>query len=157
MSQPFRIHVPIAFAQPTWVSAVLAGQEPKTTSDTPSTASGGGQAPAPGTATPGGADPARPPQGQCSNEPMLWLMPLFLLLMYFMVMRPEQKRRKEQQALLASIKQGDRVVTLSGMHGVIARLTETTVTLRVDTVEITFDRSAIARIERGDAKAPAKA
>ncbi|MCK5940972.1 MAG: preprotein translocase subunit YajC [Planctomycetes bacterium] len=79
---------------------------------------------------------------------MLYMMPLFLVLMYFFMIRPEQKRKKEQQSLLASIKQGDTVVTISGMHGVVSALTDKTVTLRVDTVNMTFDRSAVARIER---------
>lgn len=85
---------------------------------------------------------------------MMIYMGVFLALMYFMVMRPEQKRRKEQQALMASIKQGDRVVTAGGMHGIVTKLTEKTVTLRVDTVQMTFDRVAIARVERDDAPAP---
>ncbi|MFY9345722.1 MAG: preprotein translocase subunit YajC, partial [Planctomycetota bacterium] len=85
---------------------------------------------------------------------MLIYMGVFLALMYFMVMRPEQKRKKEQQALLSSVKQGDRVVTTAGMHGVITKLTDKTVTLRVDTVQITFDRAAIARVERDDAATP---
>ena len=80
---------------------------------------------------------------------MLWMMPAFLVIMYFFMIRPEQKRKKEQQNLLASIKQGDQVVTISGMHGEVSSLTDKTVTLRVDTVNMTFDRSAVARIERG--------
>ena len=73
---------------------------------------------------------------------------MFLVLMYFFMIRPEQKRKKEQQNLLASIKQGDAVVTISGMHGEVSSLTDATVTLRVDTVHMTFDRSAVARIVR---------
>jgi preprotein translocase subunit YajC len=77
-------------------------------------------------------------------------MAVFLGLMYFMVLRPEQKRRKEQQNLLSSVKQGDRVVTLGGMHGIVTKLTEKTVTLRVDSVHMVFDRVAIARVERDE-------
>ena len=67
--------------------------------------------------------------------------------------RAEQKRRKQQTSLLASIKQGDNVVTASGMHGVVSRMTEKTVTLRVDTIEMTFDRTAVGRIVRDEADA----
>ena len=76
------------------------------------------------------------------------MMPAFLAMMYFLMIRPEQKRKKEQQNLLASIKQGDNVVTISGMHGEVSSMTDNTVTLRVDTVHMTFDRSAVGRIER---------
>lgn len=157
MSQPTRFHIPIAFVLPNHLGVALAGQEPKSTPDVRS-GEPGSQAPA-GTGGTTGAAP-KPPQGQpaapCGGDPMVWMIPLFLVLMYFMMIRPEQRRRKEQQALLASVKQGDRVVTVSGMHGVVGRLTEKTVTLRVDTIEITFDRSAVARIERGDTSSPGK-
>ena len=91
------------------------------------------------------------PQGG-GFSPIL-IMVAFIALMYFMMIRPEQKRKKEQQNLLASIAQGDKVVTISGMHGVVSALTDKTVTLRVDTVNMTFDRSSVARIERDDAAA----
>lgn len=155
MSPPTSFHVPIAFARPLHRSAAFVGQEPKTTTDTPSGGPGGPQEP---TSTGGGPDTPRqqPPQGPCGGDPVVWMIPLFLVLMYFMMIRPEQRRRKEQQALLASIKQGDRVVTVSGMHGRVGRLTEKTVTLQVDSIEITFDRSAVARIERDEAAPPGK-
>jgi preprotein translocase subunit YajC len=143
---PNHFFVPLAFA---------TTQEPKQAADTPA-----GVAPAagPGSGSSAGA-PQQPAPGQaqspCGTE--MWIMmPAMLLIMYFMVLRPEQKRRKEQQALLASIKQGDRVVTAGGMHGVVAKLTDKTVTLRVDTLHMTFDRVAIARVERDDASTPAK-
>lgn len=123
-------------------------QQPSGTPDTPA-----GPVPAP--SAPGAGTTAPPPgaqagpQQQCGTE--FWIMmPAMLLIMYFMVLRPEQKRRKEQQALLSSVKVGDRVVTAGGMHGVVTKLTDKTVTLRVDTVQATFDRVAIARVERDD-------
>ena len=136
-------------------------QDPSTRSDAPA---GGAAAPQAGGAagpTEGAAGTTAQqgqPQGPCANDGMLWMMPMFLVLMYFFMIRPEQKRKKEQQNLLASIKQGDKVVTISGMHGEVSSLTDATVTLRVDTVNMTFDRSAVARIERepssgGDAAA----
>lgn len=134
--------LPLAFA--------TSAQEPRQAADTPT----GGPQTMPGgqVGGPAGSGSAAPPPA-CGTE--MWIMmPAMLLIMYFLVLRPEQKRRKEQQALLASIKQGDHVVTAGGMHGVVAKLTEKTVTLRVDTLHMTFDRVAIARVERGDGAAP---
>ncbi|MCB9885219.1 MAG: preprotein translocase subunit YajC [Planctomycetes bacterium] len=82
---------------------------------------------------------------------MLMPIGLFLAVMYFMVLRPENKRRKETQAMLSTIKAGDKVVTTGGLHGVIHRLDERTVTLVVDNTKMTFDRAAIGRVDRGDA------
>jgi preprotein translocase subunit YajC len=68
-------------------------------------------------------------------------------IMYFIVIRPQQKQKKEREALLAAIKKGDRVVTTSGIHGTVSGLDEHTVILRVsDQVKLTFDRAAIGRI-----------
>ena len=125
-------------------------QDPSTRSDAPGggaaapTGSQSSTAPTPEAGVNGGAQPQ---QGPCGAE-TLWMMPAFLALMYFLMIRPEQKRKKEQQNLLASIKQGDKVVTVSGMHGEVSSMTDTTVTLRVDTVHMTFDRNAVGRIER---------
>lgn len=134
-------YLPVTFARP---------QDPSTRSDAPAAggspqapSANGGEAVANGGVNPSGQQPA-----PCANDGMLWMMPAFLVIMYFFMIRPEQKRKKEQQNLLASIKQGDQVVTISGMHGEVAALTDKTVTLRVDTVNVTFDRSAVARIER---------
>lgn len=129
-------------------------QDPTSRGDQPA-AGGGGGADTGGQGNvqvPGGPDapPKGQPQGPCADSSMLYMLPVFLLLMYFMMIRPEQKRRKEQQALLSSIKVGDKVVLLSGMHGVVHNLTERTVVLRVDSVNMTFDRSAVARIERDE-------
>ncbi len=134
--------VPVPFART---------QDPSARSDAPA---GGGGAAAPSAAATGQTQEggqAGQPVGPCAGDGMLWMMPLFLVLMYFMMIRPEQKRKKEQQNLLASIAQGDKVVTISGMHGGVSALTDKTVTLRVDTVNMTFDRSSVARIERDDA------
>lgn len=137
------------------LSFAVSTQEPKTGSDTPapSTPQGGAAPTSTGTAAPAGQG-AGGPMGPCGGSDMLIYMGVFLALMYFMVMRPEQKRRKDQQALLSSVKVGDRVVTVGGMHGVVHKLAEKTVTVRVDTVMMTFDRVAIARVERDDAAAP---
>lgn len=144
MLQPTSFLVPLAF-RPT--------QEPKTTSDTPA-----GPAPTPGAAgtTVPGTPQGGPAPSPCGGPETLIYMGIFLALMYFMVLRPEQKRRKEQQALLSSVKQGDHVVTVGGMHGTVAKLTEKTVTLRIDSVNVTVDRVAIARVERDDAAPPAR-
>ncbi|MBL8725654.1 MAG: preprotein translocase subunit YajC [Planctomycetes bacterium] len=84
------------------------------------------------------------------------LIGLFLVVMLFITSRKDSKARKQQAELLASIKQGDRVVTHAGIHGVVHRLEEKTVTLLLDTAQVTFERAAIARVVRDDARADAK-
>ena len=65
---------------------------------------------------------------------------------YFFMIRPQQKKAKEQKELLAAIKKGDEVVTIGGMHGKVYLVDETTVTLDLDKgVKLTFDKSAVSR------------
>lgn len=73
---------------------------------------------------------------------------LILLVMYLLLIRPQQKRQKEHQRMLESLEKGDRVVTSGGIHGEIVGFKERegTVVLKVaDNVKIEISRSAIAR------------
>ncbi|HEU4419116.1 MAG TPA: preprotein translocase subunit YajC [Planctomycetota bacterium] len=119
-------------------------QEPKSASDTPGASTGGS------TAAPGGAGPTPSPQPGGGGDMFFLYMGLIVLALYFMMLRPEQKRKKALQSMLSAIKQGDRVVTVGGMHGTVMSLAEKTVTLRVDTVKMVMDRVAIARVERDE-------
>ena len=60
-----------------------------------------------------------------------FLIPGLFLIMYFVMIRPQQKQMKQQQALLAALKKGDEVVTQSGMFGRIYAITEKTITLEI--------------------------
>jgi len=70
-----------------------------------------------------------------------------ILIFYFMIIRPQQKRAKERQKLLESIKKGDKVITSGGMYGTVAGLDEKTVLVQIaDNVKVKLDRSAITTI-----------
>ena len=80
---------------------------------------------------------------------LLFFAAIFAIF-YFLLIRPQQKQKKERERMLASIKKGDRVVTSSGMHGTVVGLNEHTVVLKVaDQVKLEFDRSAIGRAVEG--------
>ncbi len=70
-----------------------------------------------------------------------------ILIFYFMIIRPQQKRTKERQKLIDSMKKGDKVITSGGMYGTISGLDEKTVLVQIaDNVKVKLDRSAIATI-----------
>lgn len=77
----------------------------------------------------------------------LWvILGVMVLVMYFILYRPQKKRAQEAKNLLGQLQKGDEVVTIGGIHGVIRKLTEDTVVVEVDKgVRMTFSRSAIAR------------
>jgi preprotein translocase subunit YajC len=68
-------------------------------------------------------------------------------IFYFLLIRPQQKQKRERETMLKSLKKGDRIVTSGGLHGTVTGLEETKVVLRVaDQVKLEFDRTAIGRI-----------
>ena len=67
-----------------------------------------------------------------------------ILIMYFLMIRPQQKRQKEHQRMLTELKKGDKVITNGGMHGTITDIAEKTLEVQVaDNVRIRFEKSAI--------------
>ncbi len=71
------------------------------------------------------------------------------LIFYFLIIRPQQKRAKEHQKLIESLKKGDKVITSSGIHGKVVGLDDRTVLLEVDDgVKIKFEKAAIAVVNR---------
>src|SRR5262245_50770471 len=77
---------------------------------------------------------------------LLFFAAIFAIF-YFLLIRPQQRQKKDREAMLTSVKKGDRVVTTSGMHGTVVGLGDQTITLKVaDSVKLDFDRSAVGRI-----------
>ncbi|QGQ95419.1 preprotein translocase subunit YajC [Paenibacillus psychroresistens] len=74
---------------------------------------------------------------------------LMFLVLYFLLIRPQQRRQKTRNSMLSTLKKGDKVVTVGGLHGVIMEMDDDakTVVLRVnDTTKLTFDRSSVNAI-----------
>ncbi|MEB3102035.1 preprotein translocase subunit YajC [Ferviditalea candida] len=72
---------------------------------------------------------------------------LMFAVFYFLLIRPQQKKQKQRNAMLNSMKKGDKVITIGGLHGTITELVDDTVVLKVnDSTKLTFDKSAINAI-----------
>ncbi|MGZ0052755.1 preprotein translocase subunit YajC [Brevibacillus gelatini] len=92
-------------------------------------------------------------------EGLTQFLPIIIMfaIFYFLLIRPQQKKAKQRNAMLAALKKGDRIVTIGGMHGTIQELTDDTVTLRIaHNVNVTFDRGAINNVV-SSSNEPAKA
>ncbi|QIL50605.1 preprotein translocase subunit YajC [Weissella coleopterorum] len=70
----------------------------------------------------------------------------FIALMYFMMIRPQQKTAKKRQNMLNELKPGSEIVTIGGLHGKVDSLDTNTFTLDADGVFLTFERSAIRTV-----------
>ncbi|MCL2243878.1 MAG: preprotein translocase subunit YajC [Treponema sp.] len=70
-----------------------------------------------------------------------------IAIFYLLIIRPQNKKRKETEKMLASVKKGDKIVTIGGVHGTVHSVKESTVIVRVDeNVKMEFQRSAISSI-----------
>ncbi len=75
------------------------------------------------------------------------MMAMMFAIVYFLIIRPQQKQRQERERMLGALKRGDRVVTTGGLFGTVVQATDHTVMLRVsDQVRLEFERSAIGRV-----------
>ena len=78
----------------------------------------------------------------------LWMMIIVMGIFYVVLFLPQQRQRKKTQAMLAALKNGDKVVTTSGIYGTVNGLDGDTVILKIaDQVKIRVLRSAIAQVE----------
>jgi len=86
------------------------------------------------------------------SSAQLILLPLFFVLLYFVMIAPQQKKQKKWQQMLGQLKNGDRVTTNGGIRGVIVSVKDDTVLLRVapDNIKLEFVKSAIAAVTTPD-------
>lgn len=81
-----------------------------------------------------------------SDAGLMSFLPIILLfvILYFLMIRPQMKRSKEQKAMIEALQKGDEVVTAGGVVGRITRLGEQYVTLEIaPNTEIVLQRSAV--------------
>jgi preprotein translocase subunit YajC len=96
------------------------------------------QAPAPA--------PPGPGSGLISILPFVFIF----VIMYYVMLRPQMRRQKEQAKLVSALKTGDRVVTSSGIHGLISNVKDTTVIVKVaDNVKLEMEKTAVTNVVKG--------
>lgn len=69
---------------------------------------------------------------------------LMFVVIYFFMIRPQQKKIKQEKQFEASLKVGDKIVTKSGLHGRISELAETTVVIETMSGKLKMERSALS-------------
>ena len=102
-----------------------------------------------GTATAQESSP--PPTGQSykgGSFGMFLPMILVFVIFYFLMIRPQQKQRKQHLALVQNLKKGDEVVTTAGIHGKIAGVADTVLTVEIaENVRIKMDKTQVASVK----------
>ena len=85
--------------------------------------------------------------GGAANEltSTLIMFGLIFAVFYFLLIRPQQKRQKEHQGMLESLKRGDEIITTGGLHGTIKAVTPQTMRVEISQgVTVTIEKSQIA-------------
>lgn len=94
--------------------------------------------------------------GGAGGNEFLSLLPMvgIFIVFYFLLIRPQQKRAKEQKVMMEALQKGDEVVTAGGMVGKVVKLDDNYVTLQVGgSTEIAFQRNAVtALLPKGSLK-----
>lgn len=86
-----------------------------------------------------------------ASEGLASLVPLVLIMVifYFLLIRPQQKRAKEHQTMVSELKRGDKIVTGGGIHGTINKVSDHTLDIEVaDNVIITVQRDTITSLKK---------
>ena len=85
---------------------------------------------------------------------IFWIVGLGAL-MYFMMIRPQQKQKKERASMMDNLKKGDRVITVGGIYGIVRGVKEERVTLEIASeIYVQFTKNAIGTVTKTDTKAP---
>ncbi len=99
---------------------------------------------------------AAPDGGDGQQSPMFmfgWLA-IMIMIFYFILIRPQQRKEKERRALLSAIKSGDRVLFSGGIIGVVTNVQEKTFTIKIaDKVKVEVSRGAVTHVldkEKGE-------
>ncbi|MEO5969131.1 MAG: preprotein translocase subunit YajC [Bdellovibrionia bacterium] len=118
----------------------------------------GGSAFADGPAIPAGSSPLSNAVAPAANQQpagFMAFMPFLLMfgVLYFLILRPQQKKLKDQQQMLTSLKHGDEIVTTSGILGKVTGITDKVVTVEVaDNVKVKMLKSQVSQVIKGSVK-----
>ena len=88
-------------------------------------------------------------QGSGGGSPMslIFMIIAIFAVMYFLMIRPQQRQKKQHQDLLSRLSKGDKVVTVGGIHGTIAGVKDQTVIVKIaDNVKVEVSRASINKV-----------
>ena len=92
----------------------------------------------------------QPPQGSPWGS-FLPMMLIMFAVIYFLMIRPEQKKQKKRREMLSELKKGDRVVTAGGIHGTVGNVKDDSVMVKVaDNVVMEFAKSSVTSVLNKD-------
>jgi preprotein translocase subunit YajC len=82
-------------------------------------------------------------EGEGSGLQTILMFGAIFIVFYFFMIRPQQKRAKEQKKFRAALAKGDRVITIGGIHGKIVEVSDEVITIQVDGAKLRLNKSAV--------------
>ena len=85
------------------------------------------------------------------NAGILNFIPLIFIFIvfYFLIIRPQQKKQKEHQAMVTNVKKNDEIVTTGGLYGTIVNIKEKTFVVRIDeSAKIEIEKNSVAYVRK---------
>ncbi|NQT28647.1 MAG: preprotein translocase subunit YajC [Candidatus Omnitrophica bacterium] len=88
---------------------------------------------------------ATPNAGILNFIPLIFIFVIF----YFLIIRPQQKKQKEHQGMVANLKKNDEIVTTGGLYGTIVNIKEKALVIRVDeNTKVEVEKNSIAYVRK---------
>ena len=88
-----------------------------------------------------------PSEGQDPGMQMLFMIPVFFIIFYFILIRPQKKEQQRHQERIANLKKGDRIVTGGGVHGTVKGTKEKTLVVEIaEGVKVTLNRQSVSAV-----------
>ena len=97
--------------------------------------------------------PSQAAEGGAASSPLspLLFFGIMIALMYFILIRPQQKQQKQVREMQAGIKKGDKVITSGGIYGLVEKVGDTTATLKIaDGTSVKFGRNYIVSVRESE-------
>jgi len=94
----------------------------------------------------GATPPGTQADPRAQNLSMIGMMAIMGFIFYFLILRPQRTRQKQQEALLKAVKAGDKILTSSGIIGVVITVKEKSISLRSADSKFEILKSAVAEI-----------
>jgi preprotein translocase subunit YajC len=98
------------------------------------------------------AEAPKPASGMAGLGGMLPMLLFMFVVIWFMMIRPEQKKQKERLKMIAAMKKGDRVLMAGGMHGTVHNVKDKTVMVKIaDNTVVEFEKNSVTMIPGSEA------
>jgi preprotein translocase subunit YajC len=104
------------------------------------------------------AEGAKPQQrGNLFGDPMIMMMLFIVLIVWFLMIRPEQRKQKARQKMLQNLKKGDKVMTSAGIVGIVGNIKDNTIMVKIsdNNTVVEFSKNAVTAVIAGDSSGSA--